>query len=171
MKTIKSKNTLVIALSLTLCFVLIASIAHAQEKFRRDTIEYGVLTKVERVDVADDIGGHKLSIASYKGVDVNGGIFENQSMLDMVNFNGTQWGYQKTVEKDGSIIWGKFQGKVTGKLTGEGKPPLMSFEGTWSIVKGTGKYKNAVGGGTYKGRFIGDGIFINNVWGTYSIKK
>ncbi len=47
----------------------------------------------------------------------------------------------------------------------------MKFEGTWSITKGTGKFENAQGGGTYKGWFIGQGIFTYISEGEYFIKK
>jgi len=47
----------------------------------------------------------------------------------------------------------------------------VKFGGTWSFIRGTGKWENVQGGGTYKGWFIGQGIFINTTEGEYIIKK
>ena len=49
--------------------------------------------------------------------------------------------------------------------------PLVTFEGTWSFAKGTGKWENVQGNGTYKGKFIGPGIFAHDLEGEYFIKK
>ena len=47
----------------------------------------------------------------------------------------------------------------------------MKFEGTWSVVKGTGKWENAKGSGTYKGWFIGQGIYTYVGEGEIEMKK
>lgn len=33
------------------------------------------------------------------------------------------------------------------------KQPITTFEGTWTLIKGTGKHERATGRGTYKGHF------------------
>ena len=44
-------------------------------------------------------------------------------------------------------------------MSPEGRPNVK-FGGTWSFIKGTGKWENVQGEGTYKGMFIGPGIFL-----------
>lgn len=72
--------------------------------------------------------------------------------------------------KDGNVFFSKWQGKVSTTQSPEGKP-IMKWEGTFSYVKGTGKWENIQGGGTYKGGFIARGIYVNHVEGEYFIKK
>ena len=55
-------------------------------------------------------------------------------------------------------------------MSPEGKP-IVKFAGTWSVVKGTGKWENAIGGGTYKGWFIGQGIYTYLGEGEIEMKK
>ena len=82
----------------------------------------------------------------------------------------THHGYYKATDKDGHVYFTKWQGKVTTTMSPEGRPNVK-FGGTWSFTRGTGKWENAQGGGTYKGWFIGQGIYTAITEGEYSIKK
>ena len=64
----------------------------------------------------------------------------------------------------------KAEGKTTTILSPEGKP-ITTFEGIISFIKGTGKYKNIQGSGTYKGKLVSSVIIVNEWEGEYFIKK
>jgi hypothetical protein len=49
--------------------------------------------------------------------------------------------------------------------------PKITFNGPYSYAKGTGKYENIQGGGTFSGGYIGKGILFTDVEGEYFIKK
>ena len=100
----------------------------------------------------------------------NKAVFVSYSVSDVINGNGTQRGYTVTTNKDGDKSFSKSQGKVTTVMSDKGIP-LVSFEGTWEFTGGTGKWAGIQGKGTYKGKFIGPGIFTYDMEGESSIKK
>jgi hypothetical protein len=91
-------------------------------------------------------------------------------MSDLVKGNGTNHGVFKATDKDGHVYWNNWQGKVTTTKSPEGRP-IVKFGGTWLFVRGTGKWENVEGGGTFKGWFIGQGIYTLMYEGEYIIKK
>jgi len=144
----------------------------AQEKVKITSKYTGVFTKMEQMKL-DDTEGHTLNSYEAKGAgtgSVGGFTFVNQGMSDLVKGNGTHFGYYKATDKDGHVYFAKWQGKVSTTMSPEGRP-IVKFGGTWSFTKGTGKWENVQGGGTYKGMFIGPGIFSNETEGEYFIKK
>ena len=171
MRIFKSKLLLILT---TLAFILAFSVttSTAQEKVKINSKYTAVFTKYEQMK-PDDIEGHTMSSYEAKGAgtgSVGDFTFFNQGMSDLVKGNGTNFGYYKQTDKDGHVSFSKWQGKVTTTKSPEGKP-IMKFGGTWSFTKGTGKWENVQGGGTYKGWFIGQGIYTNINEGEYSIKK
>jgi len=175
MKIIKLTNIGVLLISLIFLVSLSAPSALGQEKHKTGGTWYGVKTKSESIPVSDGIKGHMLSFVSFKGygtkLDGSKGVLESQAVAHLIKMNGTNSGYNYLRFEDGSTLVKKFEGKITTKPSEPGKPPLVTFEGTWTIVKGTGKYENAVGSGSYKGRYIGPGIYVNVAEGEYVIKK
>jgi len=172
MQILKSKRVMLLLISLASIFALGVTTSIAQEKIKISGKHYGVTTKVEVIEV-DDTEGHILSIAESKGVDVvTGDYFVNRGFVDHVKGNGLFIGYQKTVDKDGDVTFRKFEGKSTTTLSPEGKPITIT-EGTFSFIKGTGKWENIHGGGTSKAKSIGPGmgIFMDDWEGEYFIKK
>jgi uncharacterized protein affecting Mg2+/Co2+ transport len=61
-------------------------------------------------------------------------------------------------------------GKNATTISPEGKP-VTTLEGSWTYTKGTGKYENIQGSGSYKGKLISRTIFIIEWEGEYFIKK
>jgi len=171
MQIFKSKLLLTLT---TLAFILTLSVttSMAQEKVKITSKYTGVFTKTEQIK-PDDTEGHTLNLYEAKGAGTgsNGGFtFVNQGMSDLVKGNGTHQGYYKATDKDGHVWFANWQGKVTTTMSPEGRPNVK-FAGTWSFDKGTGKWEGIQGGGTYKGMFIGPGIFANETEGEYFIKK
>ena len=169
MQTFKSKKLMVLLISLSAIFVFAVTTSLAQEKIKTKGKRFGTL-KSESIKL-DDTEGHTLATGKGKGVDViTNSIFFSWSTSDLVKGNGTHQGYSKTIDKDGDITFGTFQGRISTTMSPKGRP-LVTFEGTWAFTKGTGKWKNVQGNGTYKGKYIGPGIFTYDWEGEYFIKK
>jgi len=152
-----------------LAFCATASLAQGKVKVKFRA--FAVVTKMERFEVGDT-EGHFVSILQNKGVTSDGKFvryFTTRS--DLIKGNGTLSGYGKYVEvKDGDAYFVQFDGPVSTTKSPEGRLKI-TFKGTYSYAKGTGKYENIQGGGTFSGGYIGDGIISVDVEGEYSIKK
>jgi hypothetical protein len=169
MQSLKSKRLVLLLISLAAIFAFGITTSLAQEKIKIKGKRVG--TSESKPIEVDDIEGHILSTGIAKGVDVvNNEIFISWSTADLVKGNGTHQGYGKGIDKDGNVYFNTFQGKISTTMSPQGRP-LVTFEGTWSLVRGTGKWENAQGSGSYKGRFIGPGIFTYDWEGEYFIKK
>ncbi len=119
--------------------------------------------------------GHRFSISQAEGINVNTGLnafmdgaqVNNISFADLVKGNGPYQGYIKLVKKDDAVNC-KWQGKITTMLN-DGIP-LVTFEGTFSYINGSGAFKNIQGKGTFSGRFISKTIYIVEWEGEYLIQ-
>jgi len=170
MQVLKSKRLMLLLISLTAIFALGLTSSLAQERTKIAGKRYGVSTKTEVIKL-DDTEGHILTLSESKGVDVaTGAQFVSSAFGDYVKGNGPHWGYSKAIDPDGSVTFSTFKMQATTTLSPEGKP-ITTFEGTWSFTKGTGKFENVQGGGTFKGKIIGPGIYMYDWEGEYSIKK
>ena len=133
-------------------------------------------TTLNTINVGDT-EGHIIVLSEYEGFNVSTG--KNKFMdgaqdvgmgfSDLVKENGTDQGYGN-FSLNGDVIFWKDQGKTATTLSPEGKPVTTS-EGSWTYIKGTGKYENIQGSGTYKGKPISRTIFIAEWEGEYFIKK
>ncbi len=106
-----------------------------------------------------DAAGHALVLGRVEGVNrstgatpyMDKGKVTNFEFADLVQGNGPQQGYISMSQGADTMI-SKWSGKVTTTLSPE-KTPITTMEGTWTKVKGTGRYEDADGKGTYKGHF------------------
>ena len=162
-------------ISVALIFAL-AVTTLAQEKTKiagKITVTY---TKQEKIDVGDT-EGHIFPMAESEGTNVSTGKNEfmdgaqvaNMSFGDLVKGNGPQQGYIKFT-KNGDTTFAKWESKVTTTLSDEGTP-IITFEGTFSYIKGTGQLENIQGSGTYKGKFTSETTYEWEWEGEYFIKK
>jgi len=171
MQVFKSKLLLVLT-TLALIIAFGVTTSTAQEKMKIKSKVYGVFTKIERMKPADT-EGHTMSFYEAKGTGTGSTgefTFLNIGTSDLVKGNGPHHGYSKFTDKDGHVYFNKWQGKVTTTKSPEGRP-IVKFGGTWSIIRGTGKWENAQGGGTYKGWFTGQGIYTYIGEGEIIMKK
>jgi len=158
MKLLKYKRLMVILISLGLIFAFGVMTSVAQEKVKLKDKRYWFTIKTEVMKI-DDTEGHIILISETKGVDVGtGGISISRSFSDLVKGNGTHQSYSTTMSPDG-VTFNKAEGKVTTALSPAGKP-ITTMEGTWSTIKGTGKWEGFQGGGTWKLKVIGEGISV-----------
>ena len=170
MQILKSKKLLLLLIRIVAIFTLAVTTSLAQEKTKISGKRYGVSSSSGTVKV-DDTEGHIISVGESKGFDVaTGAQFYNESFNDLVKGTGTHRGYGKAVYPDGDVSRYTFEGKINTTHLSMGKP-VTTFEGTFSITGGTGKYENAKGGGTYIGQFIGEGIFTYDWEGELVLKK
>ena len=109
-----------------------------------------------------DVDGHVMSLRKAEGINKSSGegAFLNDARMvnisydDLVMGNGPHNGYTK-MEKDGDVGVSKWQGKIETKMQ-DGKP-VITFEGTFSFISGSGTMQKVVGGGgTYKGYFTSE---------------
>lgn len=106
-----------------------------------------------------DTEGHAIGGAEARGTNRNTGPADymrgaevvSVETNDLVNGNGTHQGYITFTGSEGTTI-SRWTGKVTTTLSAD-KQPITTFEGTWTLIKGTGKHERATGRGTYKGHF------------------
>jgi hypothetical protein len=169
MQIIKSHLLLMLtALALVLVFGVTTSTA--QETIKMTTKYYGVFTKMEQMNL-DDTEGHTMSFYESKGAGTGSTedfTFWSPGASDLIKGNGPHHGYFKATDKNGDVYFNKWQGKVTTTMSPQGTP-MVKYEGTWSFIRGTGRWENAQGGGTYKGWFIGEGIYVNTTEGELTI--
>ena len=171
MQILKSKRSMLILVTLALIIAFGVTTASAQDKVKVKFRAYAVTTKMERFEVGDT-EGHFVTLSESKGVTSDGKFTRYfTSRSDLIKGNGTLSGYGKYVDlKDGDYYFSKYQGPATATKSPEGKLKI-TFKGTYIFIKGTGKFENIQGGGTYKGGFLGKGIIFVDVEGEYVIKK
>ncbi len=115
-------------------------------------------TEQHPLNVAD-AAGHMLLLGRVEGRNrssgptpyMDGGAVRNLEFADLVQGNGPHQGYI-LMSKDADSVISKWSGRVSTTLSAD-KKPITTFEGTWTKVKGTGRYQDASGSGTYKGHF------------------
>ena len=75
---------------------------------------------------------------------------------DHVAGTGTHRGYFRRLFKNGDTDYGSYEGmhKTTVKEDGSWE---ATWEGTYKMTGGTGKFKNIKGGGTYRGKATAQG--------------
>jgi hypothetical protein len=171
MQTSKSRKLMLLFLTTALVLAFYATASLAQGKVKVKTRAYAVVTESERFEVGDT-PGHFISILQNKGVTSDGKFVRYfTTRNDLIKGNGTLSGYGKYVEvKDGDAMFLKFDGTASTTKSPEGKLKI-TFKGPYSYTKGTGKYENIQGGGTFSGGYIGEGIISVDVEGEYIIKK
>jgi hypothetical protein len=83
---------------------------------------------------------------------MSGGRVTNVETSDLAQGSGPHQGYITFVSGTDTTI-SKWSGKVT-TVIGADQQPATSFEGTWTMATGTGRYRGVSGRGTYKGRML-----------------
>jgi len=162
------------------CLILALTFGAANLSAQKTTRVSGKITATyTNLDsiVVGDIIGHVLSLSTSEGKNVNtgehtfmdGAQIVNMSYGDLIQGNGVHHGYIKFTKSD-DAIYAKWEGKVTTVQATEGAP-VTSFEGTLTYTKGTGKFGNIKGSGTYKGEFISKTEYSVEWQSDYSIEK
>ncbi len=128
------------------------------------------------IDVGDT-EGHMIGVEEMEGINVStckdkfmdGAQVIAMGFFDLVKGNGPEQGYQRFSLNGDAVFW-KYEGKIATTLFPNGKS-VTTFEGSLATTKGTGKYENIQGSGTYKGKLIPKTIYIVEWDGEYFFEK
>lgn len=174
MLTTRSWLAPIVCLALIIALIVIPAMAEKKHEIAgKMTMDYPTQ---ERIEVGDT-EGHVLSFGAAKGTNeciskhkfMDGAQAVNVAFSDLVQGNGPHQGYLKLTLGDDAVIF-KWDGMVTTTVPEEGTP-IITFEGTCSYIKGTGKFENIQGGGTYKGQFTSKTEYTAEWECEYSIAK
>jgi hypothetical protein len=133
-------------------------------------------TQMDSIVVGDEMG-HLIGLTVSDGKNVStgehafmdGAKVTNMGYSDLIKGNGIQQGYVK-FEKEGGTTFARWEGKVTTVLDTAGTP-VSNFKGTFTYVKGTGKFKGIKGSGTYTGGLTSMTEYAVEWQGKYLIEK
>lgn len=161
------------------CFVLVYSFISIDAIAQQMTKISGKMTLANIERQAYESGyteGHSVSLSKAEGINVSTGSnafmdkaqVVNFSLADLINGNGPYQGYIKLIRKD-DVVYCKWQGNIK-TVMGDGGAPIISFEGTFSYVNGSGLFKNIQGKGTFRGSFISKTIHLVEWEGEYSVQ-
>ena len=81
---------------------------------------------------------------------MDGGEVINREIADLTQGNGPHQGYITEIHGPDTAVT-RWQGKVTTTL-GPDRQPVTTFAGSWSKLRGAGRYEGVTGAGSYKGR-------------------
>jgi hypothetical protein len=85
-----------------------------------------------------------------KSAYMDGAEVTNREIADLTQGNGPHQGYIVDAHGLDTTVT-RWQGTVTTTL-GPDQKPATRFEGTWTKVKGTGRYEGVTGSGSYRGQ-------------------
>jgi len=131
--------------------------------------------KWEQINVGDE-EGHLIAVGEEKGLVTNlerKPLFDGSSwhLTSLYDINvktgvGSGQGYGETADKDGDKWYFTWEGKM---LKG-GRFGTGYWGGTWTSVKGTGKFEGIQGNGTFEGYGIG-GYVLNDWEGDLELRR
>lgn len=170
------KRPLALFVSLALVFVFVVATSMAQQKNEIAGEITCAYIMQEKLNVGDT-EGHVISLAQSEGTNISTGENEfmdgakivNMSFSDVVKGNGPHQGYIKYTQNGDSTFAG-WNGKIATIFSDEGAP-IITFEGIFTYIKGTGQFEGIQGSGTYKGKFISEKEYTVEWEGEYFIKK
>ena len=127
--------------------------------------------------VVGDVAGHVISLSASQGKNastgkkafMDGAKIVNMSYSDVTMGNGSHQGYVKFT-KDDDAVYAKWMGRIATTKTPEGAP-VVTFEGSFMYIKGTGKLDGITGKGSYKGAFTSKTEYSVEWQGHYILKK
>jgi len=170
------KSALAVFVILALFFALEAGLAFAQEKIKVSFRQTHATVKSEYLEIGD-VKGHYAGFRHYEGAmeviegpkALEGAQITGVSQGDTIQGNGSAHGYTKAVKGPNSIVM-KWELQVRTSTSPEGTP-VMTYEGPFTFIKGTGEFEGIQGGGTIKGKYISKNISITEPEGEYWIEK
>jgi len=120
------------------------AVAGEKQKIKAHGAQYTV--KWEQIEVGDE-EGHVIAVTESKQIyfDELTGEKSSSISIGLMDINiktgqGSGQGYGVSLHKDGNKTFRTWEGKSVGK---------GHWKGTWTYVKGTGKYEGVKGGGTW----------------------
>ena len=127
-------------------------------------------TNIQIVPVGD-VEGHNIYLLESKGIGFREPwgpcLIKNSETGDRTKGLGSNEGYGVSTYPDGSTITTKFKAEST--RAGSGQTGAGEGEGTYTCVRGTGKFQGIQGGGTFKYRVLGPGQWYADWEGGYTL--
>jgi hypothetical protein len=164
-----------IILSGVLVLAVCTTSALAQQKIQVSGKMTMSVAKYDSVTVGDD-GNHYFAIQRSVGTDastgehafMDGAKVVNVSFSDIAQGGGPHHGYGMISHGEGTVTT-RWKGHVT---IAPGKDaPVISFEGMFTWMQGTGKFATISGTGTYKGHYTSPTTYEVEWTGEYSLGK
>ena len=145
------------------------ALAGERGKFVARWVVYGTSFQTLKVP---DVEGHTIFLTEAKGIAFSekwgAHLIYLTGTYDIIKKGeGTVQGYNQMTFPDGSTITSKWEGKLMGR--GRTVTGASSTEGTWTYIKGTGKFEGIQGVGTYKSYILGTGQWYNDMEGDYTL--
>ncbi len=173
---VRRRSLTVLFVSLVMALALSATTLSAQQTTSISGKITAAYTHQDSI-VVGDIMGHIMSLAASEGKNVNtgehtfmdGAQVVNMSYSDLTRGNGVHQGHIMFL-KNGDTTYARWGGKVSTVLDSAGAP-ITSLEGVFSYTKGTGRFKNIKGNGSYKGKFISKTGYSVDWQSDYLIQK
>ena len=167
----KSKIVGIMSLIVFAMGIVLAGDAVAGEKGKGTAREVFYGTTFHTINVPG-IEGHTLVLGEAKMIHFSEKFGPSvgicTQMLDLIKGKGGQCqGYNQYTYPDGSTITHKWKGELKGG--GRGKLGTASSEGTYTYIKGTGKYQGIQGGGTWKSYTLAPGQWYSDSEGEYTL--
>jgi hypothetical protein len=166
----KSKILAMMALIAFVMGILLVGDAVAGERGKVAAREVDYSTAVHTLKVPD-VEGHTIFLSEAKGIVFTekwGACLDYKTYtMDLIKGEGTQAGYGHYTFPDGSTYDTKWEGKNKGG--GRGIVGSAAAEGTWTYIKGTGKFEGIQGGGTWKVYVLGPGQWYADNEGEYTL--
>lgn len=121
-----------------------------------------LVTPATRIPLSAIDDDHVVVHAAERGtqLEFNGSdLLKNCSLLrtstcDLVRGRGNCFGYHIFESSDGDRLLAKYSGVLLPDTNKDKKSPEDVLRGTWVFVKGSGKFANIKGGGSYRGRYL-----------------
>jgi len=176
MPPVTSRRLLVLLSSLTILFVWSVPPAVCQES-GQIAGKMVLMRKEHKRFCVDKAAGHYMCLYRFEGNNTSMGknkFLDNASscnciFADFVERNGPIEGYGELRDKEGSVIL-RWNGYMITVQSPDGKP-THRVKGSFRILKGTGKFANIEGIGSFQGRMSAWIVFIVEWEGEYSIRK
>jgi hypothetical protein len=93
----------------------------------------------------------------------------NREAADLIQGNGPHRGYI-TLGKGADTTVSHWQGKIV-TTPGTDQQPNTHFEGTWTMLSGTGKFDGATGSGSYEGQVLSPNEYTVEWSGEIELKQ
>ena len=160
---------MMVSIAFAISIVLVAGAVAAEKgKVAERDVFYTTTYNILKVP---DVEGHTIFLLEAKGIISNekwgAALAYEVFTMDLIKGAGTFQGYTQTTYPDGSTITAKFEGKSTGG--GAGTTGTATSAGTWTYVKGTGKFQGVQGRGTFKSYVLGPSQFYSDNEGEYTL--
>jgi hypothetical protein len=124
-----------------------------------------------------DMPGHALILGEARGLNhstgrdvyMDGAEVWSGETGDLMNGSGSNGGHLVLTFR-GDTVHTCWSGQVSTTAGPDGRP-VIELEGTWVVVQAMGKYRQASGQGTYRGRFTGPGEYAVEWQGSITLPE